>query len=97
MTDYQNIDQAFARLRAAATADRIRRMIFQGAVYADEIEDVAVAVQTLVVDLSEHHALGDLLQTMAQLQTSETAIPLDAQQCAYLAEAEMKLEMMSSV
>ncbi len=97
MTEYQDIDQVFAKFRAAATADRLRRMIFQGIVFADEIEDVAIAVQALAIDLSEPHPLMDLLQAMAQLQSSDAMLSLSADHCAYLAEAEMRLEALSSV
>ena len=95
--DYQHTDQVFARLRAAATADRLRRMIFQGVVFGDEIEDVAIAVQALAIDLGQPHPLMDLLQVMAQLPSSDSAVPLSADHCAYLAEAEVRLESLLNV
>jgi hypothetical protein len=97
VTELQKIDQVFARLRAAATADRLRRMIFQGVVFADEIDDVAIAVQSLSLDLTEPHPLMDLLQAMVQLAAPEDAVALNAEHCAWLAEAEMRLEALSSV
>jgi hypothetical protein len=97
VTEFQDIEQIFARLRAAATADRLRHMIFQGFVFADEIDDVAVALQTLSLDMLQPHPLMDLLQTMAQLPSADQMLALQADQCAWLAEAEMRLEALSSV
>jgi hypothetical protein len=95
--EYQSTEQVYARLRAAATADRLRRMIFQGVVFADEIDDVAVALQALSLDLMQPHPLMELLQMMAQLPMPEDTIQLHSDHCAWLAEAEMRLEALSSV
>jgi hypothetical protein len=92
-----DLDQAFARLRAAATADRLRRMIFQGIVFGDEIDDVAVAVQALSLELAEPHPLMELLQSMSQLPAPSEMMALKAEHCAWLAEAEIRLEALSSV
>ena len=97
MTEFQNIEQIFARLRAGATADRLRRMIFQGVVFADEIDDVAVAVQTLSFDPIEPHPLMDLLLVMGSVGSPDDMIPLHADQCAWLAEAEVRLEALSTL
>jgi hypothetical protein len=88
----QDTDQVFMRLRAAATAERLRRMIRDGGVFADEIDDIAIAVQTLGIDISHPHLLLDLLETMAHTQDTDDTVPLSPKQCSYLAEAEMKLE-----
>ena len=97
MSEFQDVDQVFARLRAAATADRLRRMIFQGIVFGDEIDDVAVAVQALSLELAEPHPLMDLLQAMVQLPSPSEMLALKAEHCAWLAEAEIRLEALSSV
>lgn len=97
MTEFQDVDQVFARLRAAATADRLRRMIFQGVVFSDEIDDVAVAVQALSLELAEPHPLMDLLQEMVLLPAPSEMLSLRAEHCAWLAEAELRLEALSSV
>ena len=48
MKKRKDSDKVYARLRAAATADRIRRMIYEGVAFADEIDDIAAAVQAFV-------------------------------------------------
>ncbi len=92
MAHYDDIDQAFAKFRAAATADRPRRMVFRGAVFADEAEDVAMALRSLAVDRSESHPLVELLDAMSELQSCEAALKLNADHCASLADAEMRLD-----
>jgi hypothetical protein len=93
----KDIDRTFARLRAAATADRIHRMIYEGVAYADEIDDIAVAVQTLAIDVSEPNLLVDLLEMMAHLKATDMVVPLNPKHCTYLAEAKMKLEALASI
>ncbi len=96
MTQYEGTDQVFAKFRAAATADRLRRMVFRGAVFADEVDDVALALQALAVDMSESHPLVELLYALSLLESCEAVLMLSADQCSHLAEAEMCLEALAS-
>ncbi len=67
-------------------------MVFRGAVFADEMDDVALALRSLAVDMSESHPLVELLYEMSELQSCEAALKLSADHCASLADAEMRLE-----
>jgi hypothetical protein len=93
----KDTDKVYARLRAAATADRLRRMIYEGVAFADEIDDIAAAVQALSIDVSKPHQLIDLLQKMAHMRATDAMVPLNPKQCNYLAEAETRLEALAQV
>ena len=93
----KDTEQVYARIRAAATADRLRRMIYEGVAFPDEIDDVAAAVQALAIDVSKPHLLTDLLHKMAHMSAADTMVPLNPKHCTYLAEAETKLEAIARI
>jgi hypothetical protein len=93
----KDTEQVYARIRAAATADRLRRMIYEGVAFPDEIDDVAAAVQALAIDVSKPHLLTDLLHKMAHMNAADTMVPLNPKHCTYLAEAETKLEAFARI
>jgi hypothetical protein len=63
---------AFDRLRREATADRLRLMARRAAAYADEFEDVELALATIGIDLSEDHA-DDVLVNLYHDLSAEDA------------------------
>jgi hypothetical protein len=77
---------------AEATADRLERISVQACAFADEIEDIAVALEAFGIEPSEYEHRGDhplvrLINALCEKEVAADMTYLDGEQRALLEEA----------